>query len=612
MCAIAGIMDNLDNRNSALERMLCSMVSRGPDSKGDYFSDDIALGHRRLKVIDLSSQANQPMSNENRSLWLVYNGEIYNFKELRSELIELGHSFKSQSDAEVVLHSFEEWGRDCLSRLRGMFAFAIWDKDRKQLFLARDRLGIKPLYYYCKDGIFIFASQVRAILSTEISSRRLNHLGVFAYLDSGGLKDPLTIVEGVYSLPAASYMVYDTSGLQVRTYWDPHRLEEKHSFSGTEEITERIKSILKESIRMHLISDVPLGIFLSGGIDSTSLLSLAKEASSNIRTVSLVYKEKEYSEDKFSRMAAERYLTQHREIVLDAESLLKDLPHAIMSMDEPTFNGVNTYFISKAAKESGITVALSGLGGDEVFCGYVNFRRIDKVNSLCRILNNCPPWPRRALSGILKNVFPHEQKDKAAEIMEGNFSLEDVYFWMRRLFTDGQKKRLLKMNISQESERITKTGDSDFINQLSYLELTNYMRDILLRDTDFMSMAHSLEVRVPFLDHKLIEFILSVPGKFKIDKNMNKPLLVRSLANPLPEAIVRRRKKGFVLPFASWMKEGLRKEVEQTLQGDSILDEIISKEAVSGIWQDFLKGRLFWQRPWAIYVLKRWVNIYLE
>lgn len=614
MCGIAGIKAKLENKDIVLSKMLDSMRLRGPDNQGKYFDDEIALGHCRLKVIDLTAGGNQPMANENNDAWIVYNGEVYNFRELRKQLEHLGHRFKSQADTEVILHSYEEWGTDCLDKLRGMFAFGIWDKNRKELFLARDRLGIKPLYYYFKNGVFIFASQVRSILSCGLMLKELNALGLADYLGCGGLKEPWTIAKDIYSLLPAHYAVLNEQGFKSENYWDPIKVSLlSKPYLKNKDIYERINALLKESIELHLVSDVPLGIFLSGGIDSSSILSFAAKMLPRLKCVTLVFKEKTHNEAHFAHLAAKRYNTDLQEVPVDQEYLLKSLEEAVSAMDEPTFDGINTYFVSQAAKEAGLTVALSGLGGDEVFAGYPSFRRIARLTWFSRFQDLSPRILKQALENFCKKIIlPSTSKDKIIELMKNGFSTMQLYFWMRMLFTQEQENRLLRKKELSAKEEVSGLSNLDIINQVSYLEMSNYMRDILLRDTDFMSMAHSLEVRVPFLDHKLIELMFAIPGRFKLGC-LNKPLLINSLNEPLPEAIVRRRKKGFVFPFEFWLRQNLKEEVAAALQEkDRLLDEFLNPGAALEIWRGFLKGRISWQRPWALYVLKKWVKIYLQ
>ena len=616
MCGILGIRANLDNKDIFLKRMMEAMSQRGPDSQGKYIESEVALGHLRLKIIDLSPNGDQPFFNENKDISLVANAEIYNFVGLRKELESKGHRFRSFSDNEVILHAYEEWGVSCLERLRGMFAFCIWDEKRKKMFLARDRLGIKPLYYYYKNGIFIFASQVRAILSSGLVPKNLSFNGLETYLDYGAIKEPMTIIEDIFSVLPASYMIFERNELRIEQYWDPLKVKSLNADIKFEELSERIRLLLEESIKIHLVSDVPIGIFLSGGIDSSSLVNMAAKVSPDLKTVSAIFKEKEFNEAFFSRKVAQRYRTLHREVLITDKEVFRNFDYCLEAMDEPTFNGINTYFISQAARQTNLKVALSGLGGDELFCGYPGFKRIGKLIRFSAIWNRLP----RHLRGILSKSYKMFSPDTTANRKIYDFLRQSYnrhpYFWTRMLFSEEEKiglsKRPFKIK-SQDSNQSPDFEKLDIINQISFLEIKNYMVDILLRDTDFMSMAHSLEVRVPLLDHKLVEFIFSIPAKFKIGGRYPKRLLVNSLVSPLPQEVFRRPKMGFVLPFDCWLRGKLKGQVEEALrEKGTILEDVLDQKAIWGIWEKFLSRRVSWQRPWAIYVLKKWVNNYLK
>ena len=616
MCGFVGIKADIADKEIFLKRMMGVLIHRGPDSQGEYIQSDIALGHLRLKIIDLTSNGDQPLFNETRDICLVANGEIYNFKELRKELESKGHRFKSLSDNEVMLHGYEEWGIDCLQRLRGMFAFCIWDEKAKKIFLARDRLGIKPLYYYYRNNIFIFASEVRAILASGLVAKKISLKGIEAYLDYGAMKEPVTLIEDIYSLMPAHYMIIEKNNLKITQYWDPLKINPLQSQIKFEELNERIRFLLEESTKIHLISDVPIGVFLSGGIDSSSIVSMTAKVTPNLKTVSVVFMEKEFNEAIYSRKVANKYRSLHSEILITDKQLFENFDYCLRAMDEPTFNGINTYFISKAAKEAGLTVTLSGLGGDELFCGYPGFRRIDKLNRFSAIWRRLPVPLRELLCNSYKTLTVDTTANRKIYDFLKKGYLRHPYFWTRMLFTGEEKIKLSKRPFqikTPESEEYGELDKFDIINQVSFLEIKNYMVDILLRDTDFMSMAHSLEVRVPLLDHKLVEFMFSIPGKLKMQGTVPKRLLINSLNSPLPEEVFQRAKMGFVFPFDCWLRGGLRQGIEDTLkEKDDILGEFLDQEAILGIWKKFLSQRVSWQRPWALYVLKKWVNNYLK
>ncbi len=610
MCGIAGVICGGDQGRQALLKMLETLASRGPDNQGIYSHERAHIGHRRLKVIDLSPQADQPLANEDSTKLLVANGEIYNFRQLRPQLERLGHRFSSHSDSEVILHAYEEWGKDCLGKLRGMFAFCIFDKLTGALFLARDRFGIKPLYYYFKGDVFIFASQVKAILSSGLVSRIISGQGLSSYLDYGAFRDPFTVIEGVCAFLPGHYATLENGQLNISRYWDI--LSASPAFTGSyDEAAETTAGLLKESVCLHSASDVPLGLFLSGGIDSSGLTSIMSDVSgSKLRTVSLVFDEKDLDESGFSRLISSQFKTQHREVRLSEDDFLSSLPAALSSMDQPTFDGINSFFVSRAAKEAGLTVLLSGLGADELFCGYKSFRHVPGLERLTALMRLMPGFLKSGIAEVAAGLcIGRPGRDKAIEMLRSG-SRESPYFWVRRLFTEGQKYTLLKKSIPATAESLQQLSHLDPVNRVSYLELTNYMRDVLLRDTDFMSMAHSLEVRVPYLDHVLAQFVLSVPGRLKLSGRRPKPLLLDSLPQKLPRKIYLRRKMGFVLPVGRWMKEDISKEIEEELSCPSeAIKEFVASEGQIAVWRRFLDGGLSWQRPWALYVLNKWVKL---
>ncbi|MCM8799931.1 MAG: asparagine synthase (glutamine-hydrolyzing) [Candidatus Omnitrophica bacterium] len=615
MCAIFGIKIKYLDKEIILKSMLSKISHRGSDSQGLYVNEEIGLGHSRSKIIDLSDAGNQPLSNEKKDIWMVANAEIYNFKELRLELESIGHIFKSQSDNEVIIHSYEEWGNSCLDKLRGMFSFCIWNDTKKEFFLARDRFGIKPLYYYFKDSNFIFASEVKAILATNVISKELNLKGIENYLRYGGLNEPQTIFKYIYSLPAGHFMMLRDNTLKIYSYYDLLDKVLVPSNFENENLFEKLKSLLKETIKLYLFSDVPLAIFLSGGIDSSSLVNLASEVCSPVKTISLIFKERYFNEEIYSDLVATRFNTEHKKFFITQEDVIKELDNCIEVMDEPTFDGINIYFISKLAKELGFKICLSGLGGDELFCGYSTFKRVYKLLYIDKFLKITPDLIKKLPVSLfrfflLQNVISQKLLDLI------KYEKPHPYFWMRQLFTEEQIKRILNLKrLDKEEKNISfdKLKKLDPINQISYLEITNYMLNILLRDTDFMSMAHSVEVRVPYLDYKLVEFILRIPAKFKIDRKISKILLIKSLDKPLPKEVYLRPKKGFVFPFEIWMKYKLKDKIEEIFfEKYSFVDNLLNNSEIVHIWKAFLNGKLSWQRPWALYVLKRWLNRYLQ
>jgi asparagine synthase (glutamine-hydrolysing) len=556
--------------------MLAAERHRGPDGQGVHESEGVILGHLRLAIIDLSASARQPMANETEDVWLTFNGEIYNFAELRSELRGLGHHFRSQTDAEVVLHGYEAWGMaKLLSRLRGMFAFVLWDERERKLFLARDRFGIKPLYFARGRDRFVFASEVLAIAASGLVEVEPSEDSLAAFLALGSVPAPETALAGVFSIPAAHVVEISREGETTQRYW---------SFSPGEAREEAVPSLLRDAVRSHLVSDVPLGVFLSGGVDSASLVAIASGfVEEPLKTLSIVLDDPALDESAYARIVAEKYGTDHREVEVRASDFLDALPDFWQAMDQPTIDGVNSYLVSRAARQAGLKVVLTGLGGDEVFLGYPHFRRIQ---SLSRWL----PWiPRPLLSSWSR------RRPKLEYLL--NPTPERVYLTFRGLFAPREIEELLP----GANAAPLRASSEDPLDAAVELEFSHYLGNQLLRDTDVMSMAHGIEARVPFLDHLLVESVRSLPYSSKLRRGVNKPLLLRSLETPLPREIWDRPKRGFTLPFHRWMKEHQVDLTERTLGSGPFREEAVHK-----LWQSFAEGRAHWSRPWALVAYSSW------
>ena len=604
MCSIAGILNLGPIARDAVARMNRAQRHRGPDDQGvascTFPNGEIHLGNTRLAIIDTSIAGHQPMNDPHTGNWITYNGETYNFKDLRHEL---GNSFTSNSDTEVVLRAYGRWGVDAFRRLRGMFALAIWDDHKQTLVLARDPLGIKPLYYYVADNQFIFASEVRALLASGLVARKLSAAGVDSYLATGSVEAPLTIVEGVKQL-LPGHCLQVNSKLELRDV--EFAMPRPASFEGNrDDAVTRLRSELEESVRLHLVSDVPLGVFLSGGMDSSALVALLTRVSDQRpKTFSVVFDEAAYTEAPFSRAVAERFNTDHSEIHLTEERLLEILPGAINAIDQPTMDGINTFVVSSAVKRKGITVALSGLGGDELFAGYPSFRRALRFSAMSasskRVMRAAAGIGKRALNGSV-------QRQKFWQLMSSAGGPAETYRISRQLFSSDFIFEMTGRAVRHES-RNGHGHDSDVVNAISGLEMRGYMTNTLLRDTDAMSMAHSLEVRVPFVDTRVVDVALSLPGKWKLGEGP-KPLLADVMSDLLPRDFMRRPKMGFTLPFEKWIRGKLRDEIAAVLEDERRLSLVgLKSETVKKTWRRFLQApnSVGWSRPWAIYVLVKW------
>ena len=575
MCGIAGIFDTKGVDRSSLTRLQSLLLHRGPDGSGEYISSNNQLGlvQTRLSIIDTSERASQPMGDESGRFQLIYNGEVYNHKEIRSELEKLGHSFRSDSDTEVILNSFIEWGVECFSRFEGMFALAIWDTDSGRLILARDPLGIKPIYYW-EEGRFVFSSEIGSL--SQVVGREVNNRSQDLYLGFGFVPGPRTILKGITLLEAGHYLVVNGNSVEKHRYFD---LEDTFGASGElgrEEAVEMFSVELERSVHKHLISDVPLGVFLSGGVDSSSIVSLASRAGQRIKTLSVVFPGMDEDESKYARLVSQRFDTEHTEIEVGEDELLDLLKDFILAMDQPTIDGFNTYIVSWAAKKAGLKVCLSGLGGDELFGGYSTF---DKVKLLYRTRNI---W--RHLGPVFNKLG---SKGERLSKMSESPSLENIYLGLRRLSLDGE--------LSLEDTSSLGTLDE----RISFLELSLYMREQLLRDSDVFGMAHSIELRVPFVDRQLVRAAGQIPPQYRFENNPNKRFLIDAVGD-LPRECYRRPKQGFVLPFERWMKGPLRDEIETTLRNSSLGQRLVQKE-LDGLYN----GNSHWSRAWSFFVLTK-------
>jgi asparagine synthase (glutamine-hydrolysing) len=608
--------------------MNARLVHRGPDSEGSLDSGRIALGIRRLRIIDLNT-GDQPIYSHDRRRAVVLNGEIYNFRSLRTELEALGHRFATRSDTEVVLQAYEEWGLECLPRLRGMFAFAIYDRGIGQetgsLLLARDRLGIKPLYLWHDNQQLLFASEVRALLASGSIPRVLSAAGLYTYLAFGSVQEPLTMIDGVTSLPPGSWLhvAPGPDGLQIKSgeYWHPPAVDDRAHPEPDE-----VYRWLADAVSSHLISDVPLGAFLSGGLDSGAVVALGSEALGGpLCAFTLGFDGWAGDEREQAALTAQRWASHHQVRTLGSDDVLADLGEALAAMDQPTVDGINTWYVSREARRAGLTVALSGLGGDELFAGYVSFRVVPRLRRIQHLL----PRALQGLpsEGLLSRLLqPARGLHKLSGLLSEDLFFDHPYFLVRSLLAPHQVRGLLHPDVLERLSgddaalelwrqhvdaqiRVAETYDP--VGAVSWLELSQYMRSTLMRDADAMSMAHSLEVRVPFVDHVLVEHVLPLGGERKLGRHP-KPLLVDALGDRLPPSIVARKKKTFTLPFEKWLREDLAALVGNTLI--DLPEQLLPWVEAGGarrLWAQFEQGSTTWSRPWTLFVLAKWVQRYL-
>lgn len=614
MCGIAGIVSRQDEQevHRILRRMLPTMAHRGPDGDGVSVRRagcwTVGLAHKRLAILDLSPAGAQPMSNSEGSLSITYNGEVYNFHDLRADLEAQGYPFHSHTDTEVILNAYDRWSVPAISRLRGMFGFGLWDGRLNKLILARDPLGIKPLYYYATPDVFVFASEVRALLASGLVAPRLDPDGVASYLHFGSVESPRTLISGVESLEPGCYLTVGVQGRKMTVEeafcCQPFAAPAPVPVANRKDAVAVLRDVLADSVRRHLVSDVPVALFLSGGIDSSVLAALMSiEMRDRPKSFHIGFSEREFDERRYAGLIAEEYGTDHRNILLTEQNLLGMLPEAIAAMDQPTMDGINTYVVSKQVAEAGYKVALSGLGADELFAGYSSFRRA----RLLRPIALLPPVVRRAVcaagSALLGGTV---RRRKFWEFLESDCTPRAAYTISRQVFSPRETAALYKV---PPATRETVTEEHpDAVNEVSILEMRGYMADTLLRDTDSMSMAHSLEVRVPFVDPVVVQYVLELPGNWKIGKHP-KPLLVDAAADLLPQDVWRRPKMGFALPFKRWMLSELRPQIEETFADERGFRHLgINPKRARDVWRAFQNNPSGerWSRPWSLFVLRRW------
>jgi asparagine synthase (glutamine-hydrolysing) len=579
MCGICGFTWA---DNSLAEKCTQVIKHRGPDQSGIFSAEGITLGHRRLSIIDLSEQGRQPMANEDGSLHLVFNGEIYNFPELRDLLEKKGHVFHSRSDSEVILHGYEEWGEDVFQHLRGMFAFALWDSRQQCLLAGRDRLGIKPFYYYHQEGRLAFASEIKGLLTIPDIPRRVNPQALYDYLGYEFVPSPQTMFEGITKLPPGHFLTFSSRGLEVKPYWD---IRFSQDWRSPEEAVEALRALLRETVRQHLISDVPLGVFLSGGLDSSTLVALMRDLGVDpLRTFSIGYPDPSFSELPFAQMVAERFETDHQ-VLMIPEVTVKDLEDAVWHLDEPMtdLSALPLYLVCREAKKH-VTVCLSGEGGDEIFVGYDRF----KASKFDQYFRRIPEWLReKVLYPGVKRLPDQPQKKGAINIlkrfMEGSHlpleggHLRWQYFispdWEAGLFKDSFKARVSTDPFRPVKTCLERCSSNDRLDREIYLDLKMVMPDSVLMKVDKMSMAHALEIRVPFLDHRVVEFSATLPGSWKLKGFETKAIFRKALEGWLPDRIVHRGKQGYSLPIKNLLREGMKDYMVGLLNESPIIAE---------------------------------------
>ena len=627
MCGICGVFNYGNNSFEITEELIVkmrdTMFHRGPDDAGLYISNDrrLGLGHRRLSILDLSSAGRQPMSDDSGKVWIVYNGEVYNFLELRRELEKKGYIFRTQTDTEVLIYLYKEDGKDFVHKLRGMFAFGIWDEKRKELFLVRDRMGIKPLYYTSCNGQFIFASEIKAILEHPDVKREVDEDAFYHYLSFLTTPAPTTLFKGIYKLPAGySLTVGENGNINPKEYWDV--FDNVTPLKGKPEsfYTESILEILRESVKYRMVSDVPVGVFLSGGIDSSTNTALFSEFSNEpVKTFSIGFKGQEsYNEFQYARKVAKLFNTDHHEILINVDDLVDFLPKLIFHQDEPIADPVcvPVYFVSKLARDNGVIVCQVGEGSDELFCGYPNWGQVLKLNSLIPYLLMIPPALRKL--GLKSLEFAGKGKTATYEMLHNAHCGKSIFWGGAKAFSESEKKMILSHNLREKfadktsyeivkslyEKFLERSPIHDYLHFMSYIDLRLRLPELLLMRVDKMSMATSLETRVPFLDHEFVELAMSIPQSVTFNGEL-KYILKKAVESVIPHEIIYRKKQGFNVPVMEWFFERLgdftkQKLLDFTKRTDFLdkqyIEEMLARQNGRKLW--YILNFALWHERW--------------
>jgi asparagine synthase (glutamine-hydrolysing) len=625
MCGIAGFISQKDgisnNEREALLDAMCRVIThRGPDEQGMMVDGEAALGMRRLSIIDLKS-GQQPIYDESGNLVIVFNGEIYNFRELKAELENLGHRFKTNSDTETIVHAYEEFGADCLQYLRGMFAFAIWNKQKKELFIARDRVGKKPLYYSLTDeGEFVFGSELKVLLTHGGIKCEIDLSALDAYLSFGYVPDPLCIFKNVRKLEPGHYLTFRDVKVETHSYWDFEYKE--NPIRKEEDYIEELRALIKDAVNVRLISEVPLGAFLSGGVDSSAVVgNMSRLMDQPVKTFSIGFNEDSFSELKYARIAAEHFGTEHHEFIVTPD-LCDIVDELVWHFDEPfaDSSALPTYMVSKMARDY-VTVVLSGDGGDELFAGYTRYVVDKKRGALERL-------PKLIRSGVLQTVsgmLPHSAPGKNY-LYNASLDAVDRYIDSVTSFSPLNKRSLYSSGLKQSLNGNSGVGEELFrkfassvetgdpVDKLLYLDSKTYLPGDILTKVDRMSMAVSLEARVPLLDHKLIEFVTKIPAGLKLKGLDTKYIFKQAIKDLVPDSILNRPKQGFGVPINEWINVQLRDRIREDLLEKRTLERgYFEPEYIKLLLDEHERGRRDHSHAlWVLWMLELWHRRFVD
>jgi asparagine synthase (glutamine-hydrolysing) len=627
MCGIAGKVA-FDGQQcvdpSVVERMLETIVHRGPDDDGMYCGGQAVLGHRRLSIIDLST-GKQPITNEDRSVWIVFNGEIYNYKELRRELLTKGHKFETHSDTEVIVHLYEEFGPECVAKLRGMFAFAIWDARKRALFIARDRVGIKPLYYcVTRDGLD-FASEIKAILADPTVCAEVDPNGIARFLTFFYMPGAETLFRNILKLEPGHYLLVQDGKVSIRQYWD---LEfDPHPRNGNFQASKvALVELLRETVRDHMIADVPVGVLLSGGVDSTALLSfVVEETGESVNTYTVGFEGEQFADERtYAKLAATKFGSRHSEMTITPKEFQDFLPKYVWHMEEPVCEppAVALYYVTKLASQD-VKVLISGEGGDEAFAGYQTYRNLIWLERLKRV---GPPWTG-AIAGVLAglgHIPALNRLQKYSPLM--TVPLKDYYFSRNSSpssYFNRMKQHLFSASFQQATKQcdpakpaydcFERVSGQNVLNQMLYVDSKTWLPDDLLIKADKITMANSLELRVPLLDHKVLEFAAALPQDYKVQGITTKRILKEAFEGRVPQEILHRKKTGFPVPVETWLSRDLKGYVQDILTDRRTMQRgYFERGAVEGLLKDSANSGSNTHELFSLVTLELWHRQFLE
>lgn len=627
MCGICGKL-NFDRQQpieqGLIHRMMDVIKHRGPDGSGEFVSGPIGLGHRRLSIIDINTGI-QPMANEDESVWVVYNGEIYNFQALRTELEAKGHQFKSSSDTEVIVHLYEELGDQCVTRLRGMFAFALWDKKHQRLLLARDRVGVKPLYYANTGQALIFGSEIKSLLVEPTVERHLNPFALDKFLTYYYLPGNETLLEGIAKLEPGHYLTVEGGQVSIRQYWDLH-FAAKPAPQSFDDAVDRLRGLLFKTVKDHMISDVPVGVLLSGGVDSTGLLSYAvQETAKPIHTFTMGFSGEGFQDERpYAKLAAQKFGTIHHDISMGVDDFRDFLPNYVWHMEEPVCEppAVALYFVCQLAQQHSVKVLLSGEGGDEAFGGYQTYRNflvLEKLKSVTGPLKGLLRFSFQLLGYAGWEAFKNYVNLIKPALAEYYLSRTATpYTPFNRLKPTLYREAFAGELLNRQSNAVTrslfeKVSDLSMLNQMLYVDTKTWLPDDLLVKADKMSMAASVELRVPLLDHRVLEFAAALPQHYKVNGWQLKRILKKALVNTVPQEILKRKKTGFPVPYATWMRREMKDFVSDTLlANNSASQSYFCKDAMTKLLHDFQQGNGCAKEVFCLLVFELWHKQFIQ